>query len=300
MTEKKRKQHYVWKHHLSAWAIDGRIQCLRDGRVFASGLDGVANERDFYRIKELTPRDLFYVNEFAKQLPPPCPELAAKWLGLFQLPAAYSRMYEQSGKRSPEFERSLDTLVNNLEENVHMKFEAQALPIIAAFRARDATPVFDMRMGATTGMYLGLQYLRTPGMMRRMMTLDFDDLPGFNLEAAWGVLRCIWATAIGAAIYGRNEHARVTFLETDGSARFITGDQPIVNGVSLYGMSRDIDLYYPLGPSLAMLLTCDADQQTSSRREVSEDEVLSLNARMSAERHTQLYAADVGDFGLDD
>ncbi len=55
---KKRKQHYVWKHYLSAWAENGMIWCCRNDKIFNSNLTGVGQERDFYQLKPLSEKDL--------------------------------------------------------------------------------------------------------------------------------------------------------------------------------------------------------------------------------------------------
>ncbi len=272
------------------------LQCDHNGRRFQRSADNVAFERDLYRVNELTPLDVFYINEFAKQMPKPCPELAQSWLKLFQLPSELAEQHARSGLQPQGVQTEIDKLKNNLEEDMHMRFEREALPVLDALRARDAAPIFDSVLGVTAATFLGFQYLRTPAMMKRVMSLNFDDLPGFNIEASLGVLRCLWATALSASIYKRNDHANVTFLEADGEARFVTSDQPMINlRVAPDGSSREFELYYPLAPDLAMLLSLDADSSTSKRRKLSSEETNRYNARLAGERQSQLYAASVSD-----
>ena len=53
MNQKKRKHHYVFQRYLSAWTINGKLWCEREGEIFFTGTDNVAQERDFYRLRPL-------------------------------------------------------------------------------------------------------------------------------------------------------------------------------------------------------------------------------------------------------
>ena len=49
----KHKQHYVFQRYLSAWTINNQVWCKRNGKKFPTGTINVAQQRDFYRIKDL-------------------------------------------------------------------------------------------------------------------------------------------------------------------------------------------------------------------------------------------------------
>jgi hypothetical protein len=55
---KKRKQHYIWRYYLNAWATDEQIFCLRENKIFKTNLMNIGNIRDFYRLKELSNQDI--------------------------------------------------------------------------------------------------------------------------------------------------------------------------------------------------------------------------------------------------
>ena len=52
-TEIKHKQHYVFKAYLDHWTTNGKIWCCRKNKIFHTNTVNVAQERDFYRVKEL-------------------------------------------------------------------------------------------------------------------------------------------------------------------------------------------------------------------------------------------------------
>ena len=53
-------QHYVWRAYLAAWAVDGNVACcaVDEQRTFSSNPRNVGSQRNFYRVADLTPREL--------------------------------------------------------------------------------------------------------------------------------------------------------------------------------------------------------------------------------------------------
>ena len=46
-----RGQHYVWRHYLESWTQDnGRVYCMRNGRVFPTNPINIMKQRDFYKL----------------------------------------------------------------------------------------------------------------------------------------------------------------------------------------------------------------------------------------------------------
>jgi hypothetical protein len=81
---KKRHQHFVWRHYLQAWATNGQIWCLGDGKIFNTNVRNVAQERDFYRLKELSPNDISFISSFiVPNQPPHLQSLNRNWIVLF-------------------------------------------------------------------------------------------------------------------------------------------------------------------------------------------------------------------------
>lgn len=296
---KKRKQHFVWEHYLTAWADGGVLHCDHGGRRFRASTENVAHQRDFYRLQDLSDADLFYVGQLGKKLPEPTPTLARRWLSIFQTPFELRRRYEGGRARSLELEATLDELCNNLEEDIHARFEAKAMPLLAKLKQLDATQLFDDIAGIDAAMFLGLQYLRTPGMMKSISGVNTHDLPGFNLVSAWGVLRAIYATAFARALYARQSGSLASFLLAAPERGFITGDQPIINtrtvACGARAPSTDVQLYYPLSPRIGLLLSFDASCPTSRQVQLSTSQTETYNRMIAAARDQQLYAVSAED-----
>lgn len=213
---KKRRQHYVWQHYLSAWGSSGHVWCQMGDKRFAANTLGLGQERDFYRLRELSQSDL----RFAELLMSPCePEaraLALGWIPLFTHVFAMQRLYRASGVKDEALERELDEAINNLEEDVHARIESTALPLLAALRAGDLALFDDPERYATFAGFIAFQHMRTPGVMKRVLDSSPDKPGDFNIHAAWGLLRTMLATTLGVGLASRREMLCVTLLRANG------------------------------------------------------------------------------------
>jgi hypothetical protein len=296
MTEqKKRKQHYVWEHYLTAWATtNGRVWCQMEGRRFQVATDNVAHERDFYRLKELTEDDLQRVQQLA--IAPTVPqlrELAKGWVDLFRAPFELQRAYLEAGRKDPEIEKQLDIAINNLEENVHAKIEGESIKLLAALKQGDHSAIEDEEQLLTLALFVATQYLRTPGIMRA--TIDATSDTAFNIEAAWGLLRTIFSTNIGWAIFSKRSTMRTTFADAPPGHEFVTGDQPLINthaaGLAPGEAPTKLEFWYPLSPTKGLLLSCDNPSPGIVHRQFSADEAAKCNRMIVKASHRQVFAA---------
>lgn len=295
MSDKKRKQHFVWEHYLTEWARNGHLFCDREGARFSPSTGNVAHERDFYRIHDLSDRDIAYVRAIAERLPEPGPMLAKSWIDFFQLPTKFRRLCESGSARSSDIEEKLDTLYNNLEENLHCKFEGNAVPLLALLKKRDASALSHEVMGQRAMMFLAFQYQRTPRMVKGIARIDVTDLPGFNIKAANGLLRAIYATLMADWMHVRRDKVLATFLVADNEHGFITGDQPVVNTREIAGDNTTAEFYYPLSPGLALLLAFDARQPTTREVVLTAEQTRHYNQLIVSARDKLVFAASKAD-----
>lgn len=68
---KVRKQHTVWKYYLRQWATNEQIFCLRNNTIFKTNLNNIANVRDFYRLKEPSANDMYFLKYMASKISSP-------------------------------------------------------------------------------------------------------------------------------------------------------------------------------------------------------------------------------------
>ena len=65
LENKKRDQHYVFQAYLKNWVnTNGKLWCMRDGKVFDVKTSNIAFEKDFYRVNSLSNKDIEFIKLF--------------------------------------------------------------------------------------------------------------------------------------------------------------------------------------------------------------------------------------------
>jgi hypothetical protein len=310
MSKKTRKQHYIGQHYLRAWAVDGRkLYCRREGKVFPVATTNVAHIKDFYRLHELSDSDLAIIDQLVlSRIDGELRIVHENWLSifthLFDLQRAYNAAVAGGSPRSEEIEKELDVSINDLEERLHSSVEGPSSLLLDELRNGNLSVLQDSESFMEFAFYIALQHLRTAA-MRKTLLGAVTALPKFNFEAAWGVLRVIFATNIGRALvlYRRGvdrEGLKISLLDAPHGTSFITGDQPVINthAVGLGGKTppQKLELYYPISPSRALLITHVHEATSYDKRMLTRDAVLSYNKMIASMSDEQLYAASEDDF----
>jgi len=216
---KKRKHHYVWEHYLRAWATDDQIWCRRAGKYFETNTENVGQRRDFYRLKELSDVDVAFVERLISAMGESAHDLARSWIPYFRIFHKMKQDWAASGQSNPEFESKLDVAINNMEEELHTAVEGPAVPILAALRQGDASSLENDETFAHFAWYIAAQYMRTPSTAQSTAKAVGALAPNFNLDAAWGLLRTIFSSTMGAALYVRRNNMRLTYLRAEHQQR---------------------------------------------------------------------------------
>ncbi|MEL7608814.1 MAG: DUF4238 domain-containing protein [Bacillota bacterium] len=294
---KKRKQHYVWKHYLEAWTVDGQLFCLRDKNIFPTNLINIAQKRDFYRLNELTENDIALIKLlWIDTSPPLLRPLHMDLLNGFNLAFEIKKLYEASGKIDLELEKQLDVTMNNLEENFHCGIEGLAIPYLENVRSGDIAFYADEGNRIEFNYFLATQYLRTNHIKEHIKTA-FSDMPrkyaqfGLNIERVWNVVSHILATNMGYVLSREDSNMQLILLYNNTKIPFITSDQPIVNIRAdhlSFDAPTEFELYYPHTPNLALILSEQGKSSYSGN--LTKNEIMKLNNQIVASSQEQVYA----------
>jgi len=287
-----RKQHYVWRYYLKAWTVKDKIWCAREGRVFSSGLMGVANIRDFYKLHELTENDIDLIQkQFLDPLSPELKKLNQKWIDLFTFVHRRKRLIqERGGNPHQEAEEELRNYCIEFEEKIHSEIERSSIPYIDAIRESNLSFLQCESAKSKFIYFMCVQYFRTNNIGQAMKAkLKVKELN----EAIWNVLAHILATTLGWHIC-LDSNLNFVLLINKTSTPFITGDQPVINTQADYknlaSQSSQLELYYPQGPKLGLLISKDATYAGKEQVEVDEKTVVDLNQLIQRASFEQLYA----------
>jgi hypothetical protein len=92
-------------------------------------------------------------------------------------------------------------------------------------------------------------------------------------------------------VYLERRKRQLVLVENGTDLPFITGDQPVIN---LHGDGRKspatLSWYYPISPHLALFLTEVDEEPSFFTASLTSAQVNSLNARMVAASHSQVFA----------
>lgn len=291
---KKRRHHYVWRKYLSAWSVDESIWCLRSGKIFKTNLMGVGQKRDFYKLKELSLTDIEFIKKIA--IEPSKGKLKESnegWLKMFSLVTKFREFFEKNGYSEPELEAMLDEAEHNLEEDFHSLIEREAIKDIDSILNRDISFYSNDDGCMNFAFYLCTQYMRT-NKIKQSILQNFQGINGINIENCWSIMRHVYATNMAWVLFADRNRFRLVLIVNETSTPFISGDQPVINTYAAGKLGNEtvdkVEFYYPVSPSVAILISEKEEYQTLSEEFIAEDKAIEFNNMMFDLSHEQIYA----------
>ncbi|WP_454830933.1 DUF4238 domain-containing protein [Pseudoxanthomonas wuyuanensis] len=296
MNKPTRRQHTVWRSYLRSWASGEQIWCFMAGKEpFRAALMKVGQERDFYRIQDMTDGDIALIH--AALIAPMGHEIqrraAERWILEFNRLRDLRRQLDGAGIDAAQ---ATEAVYIEAEEQLHGEIERNALPLLERLKASDAFCLSDDDDYIVFVHFLMTQYFRTSrmlGNMRRGMGTRFEG----TLSRSMGVLRHIMATAAGFTLFAERATMKCHVLVNDTDVPLITGDQPVINMLAVDlpadAMAKDCEFYYPLSPSKALVILVDDRFAGGRICEAHVAEEFNRLIALSAER--QVYAASESD-----
>ena len=265
--------------------------------MFAATPEKVAKQRDFYRLRELTPQDVQFVQGVAIDLSPD--HLKPSHLNLLKTFAMIPQLKALADTASPEDSAARDALeeaVNNAEERLHGKIEESAIDHLKNMRAGDTAFYQDDKEVINFFYFLCVQYMRTKRLREAIMAAAANSVPvpglQFDMDRAWNILSHIFATNMGWSLYAGRRTSRLVLLTNETDIPLITGDQPIINTLAPKDGTppNELEFYYPLSPRIGMLLTERLEIHPNERAAMTKVEVENYNGLILAAAHEQIFS----------
>lgn len=294
---KKRRHHYIWQHYLCPWASDRKIWCLRDGKVFETSTINIGQERDFYRVEELSSQDIEYIRVMAVNSSVGLLKRSNEdWLPIFQHIFKVRDLLISKGIRKDDLEESMDIFLNNIEEEFHAMIEGNSIKYINNLIALDVTFFDNEEDRMAFYHYLCVQYLRTKNIKENLLK-NMSSMPQtrhINMDGCWSIMRHIFATNIAFSLFA-DKTFKLVLAEAAGSEKYITGDQPIINTFAVVAgrnnLPEDMEFYYPISPSTALLVTRSKEYSPSEKISIGNDDVVKYNNAIFKSSFEQIYAS---------
>ncbi len=294
----KRRHHYVWRKYLRAWAKNESVWCRNEGKIFKSNLMNIGQIKDFYKLKELSTRDIEIIHKIAiEPTPPGLQKINKRWVSLFNSVFQLKRDLEQRGVENTEINELLDEYIQNAEEDLHGKIESDAIEYIESILNEDIN-FFKTDEGYMNFMhFLCIQYMRTNKIKSNVLdrVAQTKSIDVEVIERIWNILSHIYATNMGKSFYDERHSYHLFLLKNRSQKELITGDQPVINtyatGHANSGSPKEVEFYYPVSPQLAALITKSVYNILSDKIILKEDEVDKYNLMIIKQSHSQIYAS---------
>ena len=216
-------------------------------------------QRDFYRIGALTSADVATLRALLlrEETSPALRDLHRKLIQQFHGLATLDVIAQADPRLHSRHKRLARDAVIEAEERLHGGIEQHAVPILGALRNEDASVMHDTATSVDFFNFISHQYFRTKSIRDAMSNGLRTLVPADTAERIRHVFCHCIATNVGASLYGDRDNFELLFLRSPPPQGLITGDQPVVNLLATHDGTApsEVALYYPLTPSLAMILS---------------------------------------------
>ena len=255
-----RRQHYVWRHYLEGWlGSDTLVAFLMDDKVARTKPANIMVQRDFYRVAALTTEDVDALRGLllGSETSPALRDLHRNLIRQFHRLGTLDAVAQTVPDLPSEHSAAARNAVIEAEERIHAGIERRAVPILAALRDEHAEVIYDDDVSVDFFHFVSHQYFRTKALrdtiekgLRALVSTD-------TAERIRHVFCHCTATNVGATLYRDRANFELLFLRSPTPEGIITGDQPVVNLLATHDGTEpaELALYYPLSPSLAMILS---------------------------------------------
>lgn len=293
-----RRQHYVWRKYLEAWTIDDKIWCLfnKDGKLKHINPRHLAVEMDFYKLNKMWPSDIKFIYDLTIKgkkdsvLRQANEDLLKYFDAIFNI----VRLLDSDKNVPAELLKEVNNALTTIEETQQTAIESTAIVSLDTLIAGDTSVLDSDETAAAFSMFLSTQYFRTRAVRDRMREQFSGGPLAERFDRCWPVLRNIFATNVGGALFAMRDVMRLQLLEAPIDAEFITGDQPIINTYAAFTPFNmpieECEFYYPISPRRAILISNHPTQQQLDVSPLSNFKITQFNLRMERCCHNQLYA----------
>lgn len=278
---------------MKPWSNKNQIYCLRNNKIFSSNLSGIAQERYFYKLQDLTKEEIEYIYRLGID---PSPDVIKpaheEFLQGFVRVFNAKKFVLENGLLNDDIEKELNKMIINMEEDYHSRIEDVGKPFLNKIGNSDISFFSDDEQRMAFLIFVAVQYMRTK--KRRSASVNIVDQKILNMRRIWPILSHIYATNIAMALHTDKEYIMIKIVN-DTNVDFITGDQPLINTYGVYSNeileTDELEFYYPIAPKLSILITKSKQHSNNTIKLSDEQTIHSYNDMIVASCEDQVYAS---------
>ncbi|MHC1762519.1 MAG: DUF4238 domain-containing protein [Negativicutes bacterium] len=265
--ENKPNQHYVWQNYLKPWKKGDQIICLRNKKdILQSNPRNVASQRYFYNISGLTLNDCKLIRHlFIDNQPERMIKLLEGWIEPIEQFLKIYDFVSKDQKVDDSIKEAIELTFKNLLEELHMEVEYAGVFGLSKLQSGDTSFLSKCEDEDSQDVefitYLCFQYFRTKKIKQNVKeNLGENALIFTDFDKAFNIIVLIVSTLLGYSMLNLIKKGEFCccLLENDSETPFITGDQPVINIHAELDKGlepTELALYYPLSPTMSMLIT---------------------------------------------
>ena len=286
----KNRVHRVWHHYLDQWRTFSQTWCLRNNRISHGDIQ---NKRLIFYINHLDLQHIALLNElFFDKMHPDLKILNMNWISLL---TEIQRLLQIKEPEEQHFQalQKIRNLAYTFEEDFHSKYDTGSMLLLDKLYQKDFSLLNedDYYLFNT---YMCVQYFRTKNRKKSFLAMQ-KDYPTVDILRIWNISSYMLASNMAFTI--ANDGYKHIFLENNTAINFITGDQPVINtytGLEIINPLEyePFELYYPLTPKLALLITRNDAFTHKSIYQLNEDDVYKYNDLIFKNSFEQVYSKE--------
>lgn len=272
-----KKSHFVWQYYLRSWATEGSIFCSMNGSIpRKTSLDNVANKRYFYRLAPFNRFEKeFLIRAIDKNLPQ-------------YIVSSLIRFVESVERYFLDRKNMLENCAfKNIQlgEDLMGADENDFMPFLYSLKLGEIDYCLKDENLISFYLFVLMQYFRT-----KKIYDDLSTIKEIRINNVIMPLRRILAFNTANYLYQNNYY---TFLLLNSTTQeYITSDQPVCNTYVDYSVlnrhTDDLELYYPISPTKAILITRNSFTQN---KQLSLEDVDYYNKKIINASQMQVYGS---------
>ncbi len=177
--QKTRKQHFVWRYYLKSWTKESKIYTyFKDSKkIIRTSLLNIGQQRDFYKLHELTKEEIHYSKELLKALSIDYKEVIV-FIDTTQELYNMKELVDNLGIKEFEFHDKFTSLTINSGENIKVKHDIDKIP---AYQAPLFAIINKRKLNNPTKIITNIDNPSTNvGKLVKSFTSNAEDVMGIN------------------------------------------------------------------------------------------------------------------------
>lgn len=277
-----KQPHYVYRKYLRPWALNKKIYCLMNNKkIIYTNIMNIGKENYFYEFKLCTDKEIELGKHFAENS---CDSL-------MQVYEKINNALKEACKLSDSTRKNEIIEFSKQSEEKHFNciVEDRLKPMLNSLYKEDFTFLENESNSMQFFHAIAEQYCRTKKIKENTQNMCYKlsdpDIRGENL---WILIRHSIAFKIGLSLF--QEKYKVCLLKSENNI-FITSDQPVINFHSDFdGIPDEFELYYPISPSLAIMVSKQEKYPDKNVITIDDEDVIKWNDLIAKLSHSQIYS----------